>query len=396
MAPSEIQSYRARYLWLEPGRVFAPGELRVSDGRVVGVGPARGPGIPSRAIFPSLVNAHVHLQIPAFSNPELAFVPWVKRLMAARRTCTPEDHQTIAQSNLDQLLDDGVGACGEVDSTGFSRSVLAQRSVGGVCYQELTGFDLFGGAAAARVRERRVPGTRSCRSGLSPHASYSVSPDLFRAAADTGLPLAVHVAETEEEERFVRTGEGPFRDLLQELGRLPTAYRHPGMSSVAWLDSLGLLNPRTTLIHAQHMSVADAELVAASKAAVVVCPGTIEYFGRPPPPVPQWLAMGIPVALGTDSLASNIAPLSLRRELAVARSLWPELAPESVLAMATSYGGNALGRPGLGRLRRGGRASFFSVPLDDGSSDCLEAMTRGELAPDRVWLRGSVWRAVVS
>ena len=395
MAP-RVRSHRARFLWIEPGRVYAPGELRVAGGRVVGAGPARGPVTQSRAIFPSFVNAHVHLQIPALTSGELAFVPWVKQVMAARRSTTSEGHLATAESHLDQLLDEGVGAVGEVDSTGLSPKVLSQRAVGGVCYQEVTGFDVYGDEAATLLRERRVPGTRTCRSGISPHAPYSVSADLFHAAAATGFPLAVHVAETAEEERFLQTGDGPFRDLLLELGRLPGTYRHPEMSSVAWLDTLGLLGPRTALIHAQCMSAADAELVAARNAPVVVCPGTIEYFGRPPPPVPRWLAMGIPVALGTDSRASNVAPLSMRREMAAARRLWPGLTPDSVLAMATVHGGCALGRPGLGRLRRGGAASFFTVPLDDGVEHGLEAMTRGELEPDSVWLRGSVWRAGVS
>lgn len=308
--------------------------------------------------------------------------------MRQQQQRTRADHLAQARSGLQKLVAEGVCAVGEVDSSGVSPFALRDLPVGGACYQELTGFHLRGPDAERLVETRRIAGTRHCRAGLSPHAPYSVSPALFRAALKTRMPLAVHVAETEEELRFLRYGDGPFRDLLEELGRLPTGFRPPKVGAVAYLARLSVLTPRTTLIHAHHMSQEEAATVRRRGAPVVVCPGTIRYFRRSTPPVAQWLALGIKVALGTDSRASN-DDLSLRHEMGLARRIWPELAPEQVLAMATTNGGAALGRASAGRLLPGAAANFVTVPFEADAATCIEAFTSGELKASGVWLRGT-------
>ncbi len=47
--------------------------------------------------------------------------------------------------------------------------------------------------------------------GVSPHAPYSASPDLYRACADLGLPVATHLAESEAETQWLLDGAGPWR-----------------------------------------------------------------------------------------------------------------------------------------------------------------------------------------
>ena len=388
MDQERVQRFRARFLWVEPARCYAPGELRVLGGRVVGAGPARGGRIPARAILPGLVDAHVHLQIPSLARARRQFLPWVQDVMRIRSESAVADHARLAVAAIRSLLADGVTAVGEVDSTGLSPQVLREFPVGGVCYQELTGFHLGGAASSDLVRRRETPGSRHCRSGLSPHAPYSVSRALFRAARARRVPLAVHVAETLEEVQFLRRGSGPFRELLERLGRLPDGYRPPGIGPVALLDRFGLLSESTALIHCQHMTREEASLVSRRRAPVVVCPGTIDYFRRTPPPVPAWLKAGIRVGLGTDSLASNTR-MSLRHEMTLARRMWPSLSPETLLSMATVHGGAALRSRGLGTLRRGAPASFVTLPFDRDVQTCIEAFTTGELAPDGVFLRGT-------
>ena len=61
---------------------------------------------------------------------------------------------------------------------------------------------------------------------------------MFRAARASGSPLVVHVAETTEEQRFLRRGDGGFRELLEGLGRLPDGFRPPGLGAVAWLNGV--------------------------------------------------------------------------------------------------------------------------------------------------------------
>jgi aminodeoxyfutalosine deaminase len=387
MSEKRVKSFRAQFLLVSPGRCFAPGELRVAGGRVLGAGPVRGGRVPARAILPGLVNAHVHLQIPPLSRVRRQFLPWVRAVMAQRGKRVDTEDLRRAAATIRELLRDGVTALGEVDSTGLSPRVLREVPVGGVCYQELTGFDLGPTASRGLVRRRETPGSRHCRGGLSPHAPYSVSRALFRAARARRVPLAVHAAETPEEIQFLHDGRGPFADLLERLGRLPEGYRPPGVGAVALLHRLGILDDRTTLIHCQHLTADEVDLVRARRTPIVVCPGTIDYFRRQPPPVPDWLDAGVTVALGTDSIASN-THMSIRHEMALARRMWPSLAPETVLAMATAHGGEALDSASLGTLRRGAPASFLTVPIERDASACLESFTHGALGPREVFLRG--------
>jgi cytosine/adenosine deaminase-related metal-dependent hydrolase len=279
---------------------------------------------------------------------------------------------------------DGVTAVGEVDATGESLGVLGASHAGGRCYRELTGFHLGRAEAVQLVAMRNAQWAGKPRgavaTGLSPHAPYSVSADLFAAARSSRCHLTVHCAETAEEQQFLRTGRGPFADLLRSLGRLPAAFRPPRGGAVRWLERLGVLGPRTLLVPCPELERGDAARIAAGRSPIVVCPGTIEWFGRSRPPVPAWRGAGIVVALGTDSRASN-ARFSQRAELRLAAQWWPELGPRELLAMATEAGGAALGLPGLGRLRRGGRADFVAVAGAESLDQVVEEFVHGRREP---------------
>jgi cytosine/adenosine deaminase-related metal-dependent hydrolase len=170
---------------------------------------------------------------------------------------------------------------------------------------------------------------------------------------------------------FLEQGTGPVRQLLERLGKIAPGYRAVGCTPIEYLDRLGLLGPRTLLIHAQHLRGDDEARIARALVPVVVCPGTIEWFGRPSPPVPELLANGATVALGTDSLLSN-RELSMPGEMARLRGRFPTLAAAKVLAMATSAGRKALGIPP-------GRADVVLVPALGSADATLEALTRNEL-----------------
>lgn len=358
---------------LDPDHVLAPGEL-VWDarGRLRSLRRARGP-VADVCVVPGLVNAHAHLQLPCLPGAPRAFLPWVAAVLAQRVATTARAEQTHLQASIEATWRGGATAVGDIDSSGLALPAMAAAGLAGRSYRELTGFHLDPRGANALLRERRQQALGGVAVGWSPHAPYSVSPALFQAAAADRRHLAVHCAELPEEQQFLRTGKGPFADLLQRLGRLPTDFVPPGVGAVRWLEQLGVLRPGTLLVHGQELERGDVSRIAGSGAAMVVCPGTIAFFGRTPPPVPSWLAAGIPVALGTDSQASNDG-LSMRRELQRAAGFWPELSPQQLLAMATRHGASGLGRPGLGRLQRGGRADFV-VLRATGRNDPWQAFT---------------------
>lgn len=344
-------------------------------GRVCTIRKARGP-VRDVCLIPGLVAAHCHLHIDALPAAPGSFVPWLGAVMARRATLRAAEEVSATRAAIRGLLRSGTTAVGDVDATGRAFAPLAGSPLTGRQYRELTGFHLDARAARALVRERELRPTGALAVGLSPHAPYSVSPALFRAAAARTRHLAVHCAEVPEEQQFLRGGTGPFAGLLASLGRLPADFRAPGVGAVRWLEQLGVLRPKTVLVHCQELERGDIARIAAAGATIVVCPGTIEFFGRVAPPVPRWLAAGIPVALGTDSRASN-ASWSMLDELRRAARLWPSLAPEQLLRLATTNGGRALDLPGVGRLGRGGRADFCVVPAAGSAAASVAALVHG-------------------
>jgi cytosine/adenosine deaminase-related metal-dependent hydrolase len=369
---------RVRHLFLSADRRLGPTEI-VWDarGRIVGLHRLRrGAGL-DLAVLPGLVDAHAHLQLPALARPVAQFLPWIDAVMASRRTDGPGVAAARTAAALRELESSGCTAVAEIDADGSSPAILRQAEFAGRCYQEVTGFHLDAAAARAQIARRRRPATRNCPSGVAPHAPYSVSAALFRAAARASRYVTIHCAEVPEEQEFLHTGRGAFAALLARLGRLPAGHRAPGTGAVRWLERLRLLRPGTLLVHCQHLEPGDVERIRRGRATMAVCPGTIAWFRRSPPPLADWLRAGIAVGLGTDSRASN-GELSMRAELRRAATLWPDLPPSVLLHLATAGGADAIGRPGLGRLRLGAPADFFAVPAADADA-VVAAVVHGEL-----------------
>ena len=177
------------------------------------------------------------------------------------------------------------------------------------------------------------------RVGIAPHAVYTCGDSLLSAAARLAetydLPVHVHVSETTCEQQ----------DCIAQHGVTP----------LARLDSFGLITPRTLMAHCVWLSPSDIDLTARRKSTVVHCPRSNLKLGSGIAPVEDFLQAGIPVALGTDSSASNNSQ-DILEEMRFASLLQKGargdptlLSPAQSLAMATSAAGPATGFS-LGRL----------------------------------------------
>lgn len=342
-----------------------------------------------------LVNAHAHLDLTGFAGRvpgDAGFAAWVAALLPLR-AARPAGHlRADHRRGARRCLATGTTTAGDVDSTGAAAGAYWAAGPRLVHYREvLDAWDPGRTAAALAGVARALPPRARRIEGISPHAPFTVSQGLLEGVARLRrrrpMPLSIHWAETPDEDPWMRRGAGPLAALLPES---------PGRGGLELLERAGCLGGAVSLVHGNHPARGEATRVAERGLCLVHCPGTHAFFERDPFPLRRWLRLGVTVALGTDSLASN-DDLDLAREMALVRSAAPWLAPHQVWAMGTTHGARALGLGGkVGELRPGAHADLVAwdrVPHDSPAA-ALDALTRGAGRVRGVWVAGR--RAVVS
>jgi cytosine/adenosine deaminase-related metal-dependent hydrolase len=389
----------ARWLLIEPELALEGGGLVVRGGRVLRVLGSRdavrrwrGPDLlridlGEGWVTPGLVNAHAHLELGTLHRAltgRAGFAGWIRGLLESRGRVTQAERVRALCAGARRALTTGTTTVGDIDSTGAARSAGA-LPLRLVSFREVLDAWAPRRTSAALRRVRRALPRRARRAeGLSPHAPYTTSRALLGGVAELArrrrVPLAIHWAESQEEREWLLRGTGPLAALLPES---------PRASGLQLIDQAGLVGPRTALIHANHPERGDVERVARAGSTLVHCPGTHAYFGRAPFPWRRWGRAGVPVALGTDSLASN-DDIDLRREMALARAAAPDLGPATTFAAVTRVAARAVGMAGrIGTLRPGACADLvvWSVAARDRRT-ALEQLTLLCPALEQVWIAG--------
>ncbi len=201
-------------------------------------------------------------------------------------------------------------------------------------------------------------------------------------AALKAVPMAIHVAESREEVDFLFDSGGKIAELL---------YPHVGWKDfippprkttpVEFLEKQGMLNGAPTAVHCVHVTPSDAEILRKRGVRVVLCPRSNEKLDVGRAPVHLYRKMDIPLALGTDSLASNDS-LSMQDEMNYVLLNFPGVFdPMAILRMATLGGADAIGLAHeTGSLDKGKRADFLVMELGGGvsSEDVLVKTMIGE------------------
>lgn len=371
--------------WILIGERFERGvTVTVADnGTVVELGGA--PGRPvSGVIVPGLVNAHTHLELSALAGQVpagLGLPVWVDVLMRLRGVISDQQARAAVGRSVLALIEAGTAAVAEVTNSGLAIGALEAAKVQGVVHTEVLGIDPAD-AAAALERARGVV-SEGLVVRASPHAPYSTSGALIQQAVAADGPMAtIHLDEDPAERRFLATGTGPWADFLDALGRNRAAFTPPGCSPVAWLQELGVLGPDLALVHGVGFSAPDLDAVAEAGATVVLCPRSNLHISGRLPDVRGLVERGVPLAVGTDSLASS-PDLDVFGELAVLRSRFPTVDPLTWVLAATRGGAAVLGRPDLGVIAGGAAPGLLRI---DVATDDPAATLCGGGALKRTWL----------
>ncbi|GAB4248876.1 MAG: amidohydrolase family protein [Thermoleophilia bacterium] len=370
------------------------GAVRVEGGAVADVGPAgevraRYPEDPVTSfhhaiLMPGFVNAHVHLDYTVFRGlfDDCNFGDWMLHFMVAKRKLRAADYAASAMLGAMECVTSGITAIGDTVFDGEA-TVKAANALGlrAYAFAEAFGMDDAHVAGAVEQAARRVAHLRNIAGplvsiGLSPHAPYTVSGPLYRAltayALREGLKVATHVAESQAEVTFVRNGSGvlahDFRELVgwDDLMWMPT-----GTSPIKYLEQWDAFDADVIAIHCVQVSPSDIEVLRKYDVAIAHCPKSNAKLACGIAPVSDFVAAGLRVGIGTDSLASNnILDMfdEMRMTIFLHRASQASAAcmtAEQVLAMATLGGAQVLGLADkVGSLEPGKRADMIAVDME--------------------------------
>jgi cytosine/adenosine deaminase-related metal-dependent hydrolase len=394
------------------------GWVAVEDGRIISIGGdgdlppgdsaphrnarSRAGATPSIAILPGFVNAHTHLELSYLHEripPSPSFGGWVREVMKARTEYPdPADPEILdaARRAIASARASGAALFGDISNTLVTVPLLTEAGSAAHVFYELLGF--MERNAEARVREARDRITAlgdahpTVKISLAAHAPYSVSEELFRAIREDldrhpDAVSSIHLGETPQEVELLRHGTGEIRSVLEDLGRWPSGWRPPGVGPVEYLAGLGVLADRTLAVHGVQFDAADLAHLRARGTTIVSCPRSNVHVGVGSPPLSAFYESGVPVAFGTDSLAS-VGDLDMFAELNEARRIAPDVAAGRLLESATLAGARALGfERDFGSLDPGKRAALLAVRIPEGVDD-VEQYLVSESRLDRSWLGG--------
>jgi 5-methylthioadenosine/S-adenosylhomocysteine deaminase len=293
----------------EAGRAVA-----ITDGRVAAVLPigARWAGdvaLPGRALLPGTVNSHCHTfqSLLRGLGDDLDFMGWRDRVLYPFSERLDRDAIALgATFAFAEMLRHGVTTCVDFfylqdDGNENAEAVIAAAQAVGIRLVLARAMYDWEGApkryretppdAARRVRELIVAHRHDVTVTVqpAPHSPHGASPAMIRAGFE--------VAEAENTVFHIHVAEGQYEGerTLREHGATPI--RH--------LDRLGVLGPRMIGVHCVWLDAEEIALMGRRGAGLAYCPGSNMFLGDGITRIPEMLAAGVRIGLGTDGGCTN-------------------------------------------------------------------------------------------
>ncbi len=352
------------------------GAIVIHRGSIVDIGKATSliRKYPSQAVYslenavlmPGLVNAHTHLELPPLLNKirTKRFPDWVLGLIRVKRKIAFSDYVDNSKKNIETLIRTGTTTVAEICTHHASPEPLILSGLRAVIFHEVISMDPSSVLPVLPQFMTR-PSTR-VHVGISPHAPHTVSAAVLRGLKKrySGLRFCMHVAESRDEIELLRTGKGGFLKIYKMAG-WNSAWAPRPASPFQYLHDLGMLDSLFTAVHAVYATSNDIGLIKKAGLCIVHCPRSNRETGVGKISLKLFLDAGIPVALGTDSLASSPS-LSMWDEMRFAYRLHRHSGTSAadIFKSATLSGARSLGLDGrIGTLERGKRADIIAVPL---------------------------------
>jgi len=358
------------------GRVIPAGAVAIDRDRIVAVDTAdvitqrysapQRIDVRGQIVMPGLINAHSHAPMVLYRGlaDDLALMDWLQKYIfpAEAKTVSPDFVRIGTRLAALEMIESGTTTFADmyyfeddiaqaVHEAGL-RAVLGESVIKFPVADAKTPEE---GLARAEAFIQKWKNDPLITPAVAPHAPYTVEPQTLKAARELanryGVPLLIHLAETQAEVKTVRDE------------------RH--LSPAQYLDSLGVWNGRSLAAHAVFLSEEDMTLLAERGVGLAHNPGSNMKLASGIAAVPQWLAHGIRAGLGTDGAASSndldmFEAMRLAALLHKVSSSDPRVLPaRQVVELATRRGAEALGLGDrIGSLEAGKQADLITIATD--------------------------------
>ncbi|VVB99167.1 5'-deoxyadenosine deaminase [uncultured archaeon] len=280
-------------------------DVLVEDGKISKIGaslPASGADkldATGKLLIPGFINTHTHVAMSLLRGAaeDMQLHDWLKAVWKYEKKMSPASVKAGSLLACAEMLKSGttcfndmyfhMGSVAEAAAESGMRACLGYSMIDNGDEKkrksELSISDSF-----VREWHGRENGRITC--SIAPHSLYTCSKELLVASGDlakkTGLPLHIHLSETRKE----------VFDCLSAHKKRPAYY----------LDSLGVLFPRTVAAHSVWLTKEEVRLLSSRKATPSLCPvSNMKLSGGATAPMPEMQEFGMNISIGTDGSASN-------------------------------------------------------------------------------------------
>ena len=349
------------------------------DGTVIRTGvcddPASEENFLDGAVVPGFVNAHSHIELSSLwkkFRKGTGMAGFIDQINALRDSAPLEERLADIQRWMDTLWQRGVSAMADISNCDESFAIKAASPMYTRTFLEVFGTEPEDcDAVISSVLALRQ---KALDCGLdaapTPHACYTMSPELLTAASAEGLRsgfLSFHSEETPEEEEMLKSGSGAmWENRIRSGMSVPPV---TGKSSLLYfLDRLRKAHPAPFDEHILlvHEVCLDQEGIDAVKAELrhpyfALCPLSNLFIHDALPPVGLMRRNGLKLTVGTDSLSSN-DDLDIVAELFCLQENFPEVPLGELLTWACRNGAEFLGKEDIyGTIEPGKRPGLVLV-----------------------------------
>ena len=313
-----------------------------------------------RLVIPGLINAHTHTYMSMMRNvaDDLSFTDWLfGTIEPIEDRLEPEDSYWASLLSQMEMIRSGT-TCFNDQQMHIHQTTRAVHESGmrAVICRGLVGSEYD-------LNERRIREALEERDAfadcdrltfrLGPHAPYSCGPDYLRGVAEVakreGMGVHIHIAESQAE--------------------TDNMWRDHHCTPVEYVRDAGIFEVPTIAAHCIRVSASDRAILAEHGVSVVTNPASNMKLGNGFAPVPELVAAGVNVCLGTDGAASNNAQ-NMFREMGLLALIHkgthdtPQcISADETLRMATRNGAAALGLD-IGSIEVGKKADLVLLDLD--------------------------------